>query len=60
MNFRRVWFDAVADGDTVKANSHVPCHAYAAPKPRCAVALRSRFQNGIVVAWRGHGTARHV
>jgi hypothetical protein len=27
------------------------CHAM--PMPRCAVALRSRFQNGMVVAWHG-------
>jgi hypothetical protein len=27
-------------------------HTYhAVPMPRCAVALRSRFQNGMVVAW---------
>jgi hypothetical protein len=25
--------------------------------PRCSVALRSRFQNGIVVAWHGRGMA---
>jgi hypothetical protein len=31
-------------------------HTYqAAPMPRCAVALRGRFQNGIVVAWQGNG-----
>jgi hypothetical protein len=29
------------------------CHAM--PMPRCAVALRSRFQNGMVVAWHGRG-----
>jgi hypothetical protein len=34
---------------TADANSH------AVPIPRCAVALRSRFQNGMVVAWRGNG-----
>jgi hypothetical protein len=30
--------------------------------PRCAVALRSRFQNGMVVAWHGRGmsAAWHV
>jgi hypothetical protein len=28
------------------------------PMPRCAVALRSRFQNGMVVAWHGRGMAR--
>jgi hypothetical protein len=27
------------------------CHAM--PMPHCAVALRSRFQNGTVVAWHG-------
>jgi hypothetical protein len=27
-------------------------HTYhAVPMPRCAVALRGRFQNGVVVAW---------
>jgi hypothetical protein len=31
------------------------CHAI--PMPRCAVALRSRFQNGMVVAWHGNGMA---
>jgi hypothetical protein len=30
------------------------CHAV--PMPRCAVALRGRFQNGMVVAWHGNGT----
>jgi hypothetical protein len=30
-------------------------HTYHAdPMPRCAVALRSRFQNGMVVAWHGN------
>jgi hypothetical protein len=38
---------------TADANSHVPCHAM----PRCAVALRSRFQNGMVVAWYRRGMA---
>jgi hypothetical protein len=27
------------------------------PMPRCAVALRSRFQNSMVVAWYGRGMA---
>jgi hypothetical protein len=31
------------------------CHAMA--MPRCAVALRSRFQNGMVMAWHGRGMA---
>jgi hypothetical protein len=31
------------------------CHAMS--MPRCAVALRDRFQNGMVVAWRGRGMA---
>jgi hypothetical protein len=31
------------------------CHAM--PMPRCAVVLRSRFQNGMVVAWHGRGMA---
>jgi hypothetical protein len=38
-------------------------HTYhAVPMPRCAVALRGRFQNGIVVVWQenGMGTAWHV
>jgi hypothetical protein len=39
------------------ANSHIPCHTHAAPMPRCAVTLRSRFQNGMVVAWHGRGMA---
>jgi hypothetical protein len=31
-------------------------HIYhAVPMPRCAVALRGRFQNGMVVAWQGNG-----
>jgi hypothetical protein len=34
------------------------CHAHAAPMPRCAVNLRSRFQNGMVVPWHGRGMAR--
>jgi hypothetical protein len=36
---------------TADANSHMPRQTHAAPKPRCAVALRSRFQNGMIVAW---------
>jgi hypothetical protein len=35
----------------------MPRHDHAAPMLRCAVALRSRFQNGMVVAWHGHGMA---
>jgi hypothetical protein len=35
---------------TADADSHMPCHAY-------AVAFRSRFQNGMVVAWHGCGMA---
>jgi hypothetical protein len=27
------------------------------PMPHCAVALRSRFENGMVVAWHGRGMA---
>jgi hypothetical protein len=30
---------------------------HAMPMPRCAVALRVRFQNGMVVAWHGRGMA---
>jgi hypothetical protein len=33
------------------------CHSHAALMPRCAVALRSRFQNGMVLAWHGGGVA---
>jgi hypothetical protein len=33
----------------------MPFHAHVAPMPRCAVALRSRFQSGMVVAWHGRG-----
>jgi hypothetical protein len=36
---------------TADADSHMPCHVM--PMPRCAVALRSRFQNGMVMAWHG-------
>jgi hypothetical protein len=34
----------------------------AMPTPRCAVALRNLFQNGMVVAWHGRGmsAAWHV
>jgi hypothetical protein len=42
---------------TADANSQMPLNAHAAPKPRCAVALRSRFQNDMVVAWHGRGMA---
>jgi hypothetical protein len=38
-------------------------HTYhAVPMPRCAVALRGRFQNGMVVTWQwnGMGAAWHV
>jgi hypothetical protein len=38
---------------TVDYISHIPCHAM--PMPRCAVDLRSCFQNGMVVAWHGRG-----
>jgi hypothetical protein len=31
----------------------LPSHAM--PMPRCAMALKSRFQNGMVVAWHGRG-----
>jgi hypothetical protein len=31
------------------------CHAM--PMPRCAVAFRNRFQNGMVVTWHGRGMA---
>jgi hypothetical protein len=38
---------------TADANSHMPCHAHVVPTPRCAVALRSRFQNGMARARLG-------
>jgi hypothetical protein len=40
---------------TAIANLDMPCHAM--PMPHCALALRSRFKNGIVVAWHGLGMA---
>jgi hypothetical protein len=45
---RRLW--------RADANSHIPCLSHAAPMPRCAVGLRSRFQNGMV--WHGMGKAQ--
>jgi hypothetical protein len=42
---------------TADANLHMPCHANAVPMPRCDVSLRSRFQNGMVVAWHRRGMA---
>jgi hypothetical protein len=38
------------------------CHAHNAPMPRNAVALKRRLQNGMFVAWHGHGmgVAWHV
>jgi hypothetical protein len=42
---------------TAVANSHIPCLSHAAPMPRCAPALSSRCQNGLVVAWHGNGTS---
>jgi hypothetical protein len=44
------------------ANLHVPCHAQALLIARCAVALRSHFQNGVIMAWQGRGmdAAWHV
>jgi hypothetical protein len=47
---RRLW--------TADANSHIPCRSHAALMPRCAVALRRRFQNSIVVAWQGNGMGK--
>jgi hypothetical protein len=38
---------------TADANSHMSFHGHAALIPRCTVALRSHFQNGMVVAWHG-------
>jgi hypothetical protein len=47
---------------TAYANSHIPCRSHPALIQRCAVALRGRFQNGMVVAWqwKGMGTAWYV
>jgi hypothetical protein len=42
---------------TADVNSYMPYHVHAVPMPRCAVALISRFQNGMVVAWHGCGMA---
>jgi hypothetical protein len=42
---------------TADANSHIPCRSHAAHMPRCAVALRRLFPNGMVVAWHGRGMA---
>jgi hypothetical protein len=42
---------------TTDAYSHMPRHVHIAPMPRCAVALRIRFQNGMVVARRRRGMA---
>jgi hypothetical protein len=33
------------------------CHAHIAPMPRCAAALRIRFQNDMAMAWYGRGMA---
>jgi hypothetical protein len=35
----------------------MPCHANAAPIPRCAETLRSCFQNNMVVAWHERSMA---
>jgi hypothetical protein len=40
---------------TTDVNSQMPCHTM--PMRRCAVALRSLFQNGMVMAWHGRGMA---
>jgi hypothetical protein len=40
---------------TADANSQMPYHTM--PMPCCAVALRSRFHNGVVVEWHGRGMA---
>jgi hypothetical protein len=40
---------------TADANSHMLCRAHAAPMPRCALALRSRVQNRMAVAWARYG-----
>jgi hypothetical protein len=42
----------------VDANSHIPCRSHTAPMPCCVMALRIRFQNGMVMAWHGNGRAR--
>jgi hypothetical protein len=43
-------------------NSHIPSRSHAAPMAHCTVALRGRFQNGMVVAWNenGMGAVWHV
>jgi hypothetical protein len=40
---------------TVNVNPHMPRYTQPALMPCCAVALRTRFQNGMVVAWYGCG-----
>ena len=47
---------------TTDVNAHMPCRAHAAPLPCFAVALRSRFKNGMVGTrqGRGMGMARYV
>jgi hypothetical protein len=41
--------------EAADVNSHMPCRS---ALPCCAVALRSRFQSGLVGARQGHGMAR--
>jgi hypothetical protein len=44
---------------TADTKSHMPYCAHAAPIPCCAVALRSRFQNGMVGARHGQVFIKH-
>jgi hypothetical protein len=48
--------------ETADVNSHMPCRSPAAPMPRCAVALGSRFRSGMAGERhrRGMGAALHV
>jgi hypothetical protein len=63
-------YGRLVSGGKLKPNSHIPCRAHAVflpcraalihtchamPMPRCAVAVRSHFQNGMVVARHGRG-----
>jgi hypothetical protein len=42
---------------TADAISHIPCRFHSIPMPRSAVAMKSSFQNGMVMAWHGNGMA---
>jgi len=47
--------DSLCARRLLKANSLIQCCVHAASLPCCAVALRSRFQNGVVGARQGRG-----